>query len=111
MKLIRSSTLADLLKRGEPIDTLSVFEAVCQAVGYAHAHDVIHRDLTPANVMVGKFAEVQMMDWGLAKLLTSRGREGAVETDPDATAASEIRAPATTPRSPSSAASWARRRS
>jgi serine/threonine protein kinase len=48
---------------------LAVFEAVCQAVGYAHAHRVIHRDLKPANVMVGAFGEVQVMDWGLAKVL------------------------------------------
>jgi serine/threonine protein kinase len=48
---------------------LAIFEAVCQAVGYAHAHRVIHRDLKPANVMVGAFGEVQVMDWGLAKVL------------------------------------------
>src|SRR5262249_8501595 len=52
---------------------LAVFEAVCQAVGYAHAHRVIHRDLKPANVMVGAFGEVQVMDCGLAKVLGAEG--------------------------------------
>ena len=74
MKLIKGSTLEDILKyRPDPAADrgrrLAIFEAVCQAVGYAHAHHVIHRDLKPANVMVGAFGEVQVMDWGLAKVL------------------------------------------
>ncbi len=74
MKLIKGNTLADILiHRTEPSAErgrlLAIFEAVCQAVGYAHAHRVIHRDLKPANVMVGAFGEVQVMDWGLAKVL------------------------------------------
>src|SRR5215467_7035888 len=74
MKLIKGSTLEALLKQRPDPSTdrgrlLAVFEAVCQAVGYAHAHRVIHRDLKPTNVMVGAFGEVQVMDWGLAKVL------------------------------------------
>ncbi len=74
MKLIKGSTLEVILKQtsdaaAERGRLLAIFEAVCQAVGYAHAHRVIHRDLKPANVMVGAFGEVQVMDWGLAKVL------------------------------------------
>ena len=86
MKLIRGDTLHALMRAGAAMDALAVFEAVAQAVGYAHAHGVIHRDLKPQNVMVGAFAEVQVMDWGLAKVLASKVPERFDGDDPEATA-------------------------
>jgi tetratricopeptide (TPR) repeat protein len=89
MKLIKGETLEDLLKRrADPAEGrgrfVAAFEQVCQAVAYAHAHDVIHQDLKPANVMVGAFGEVQVMDWGLAKVLGARPGE---RVDPEETTA------------------------
>jgi len=50
-------------------DRLRMFLRVCDALAFAHARNVLHRDLKPTNIMVGPFGEVLVMDWGLAKIL------------------------------------------
>ena len=45
------------------------FLAICDAIDYAHTRGVLHRDLKPSNILLGKFGETLIIDWGLAKII------------------------------------------
>lgn len=49
---------------------LDDFRRLCEPVAHAHAQRIIHRDITPQNLMIGELGEVHVMDWGLARVLT-----------------------------------------
>jgi WD40 repeat protein/Flp pilus assembly protein TadD/type II secretory pathway pseudopilin PulG/tRNA A-37 threonylcarbamoyl transferase component Bud32 len=93
MRFMRGQTLrqaiADYHQRrragtADPLELprlLGAFINVCEALGYAHARAVVHRDLKPDNVMLGSFGEVIVLDWGLAKLVGA-AEEAPAETSP-----------------------------
>ncbi|MCH2209312.1 MAG: protein kinase [Lentisphaerales bacterium] len=91
MKLIEGENLSDLLKSlKEKPDSLNlaelmqIFLKVCDAVAFAHDKGIVHLDLKPANIRLGKFGEVILCDWGLAKIITAEDIEGdTVSLDPN----------------------------
>lgn len=69
MRLVRGQSLADPTALGARGERLRIFLRICDAVSFAHAKGVVHRDLKPGNIMAGEFGDVVVLDWGVAKLL------------------------------------------
>lgn len=98
MKLVRGRRLDEHVGELRTIhDRLRVFGRLCDAVAFAHAHGVIHRDVKPQNVMIGEFGEVLLLDWGVAKALengeaceSARQGQGIEEDDEIATTVASV---------------------
>jgi len=76
MDLVHGQTLSEIVALARAgrdgwtnTRALQVLLRVCETVAYAHDKGVVHRDLKPDNVMVGRFGETYVMDWGLAKVI------------------------------------------
>ena len=73
MKYIEGQTLARKMRSNDlnSFELFSIFSNVCQTMAFAHSCGVIHLDLKPANIMVGSFGNVLVMDWGFARFVAA----------------------------------------
>ena len=94
MELVDGEDLAQRITRGPvPVgEAIRIATQVAQALEAAHDQGIIHRDLKPANIKVGAGGTVKVLDFGLAKSLTS-----AVAEVPTLTAISSVGAIIGTP--------------
>lgn len=89
MRFIRGRTLSEVVaafhkqrQAGaydsmELVTLLTAFVSVCNTIGYAHSHGIVHRDLKGENIILGDFGEVVVLDWGLAKRVDEKEESAA----------------------------------
>jgi len=78
MELVEGETLEARIRRDGPLNAKEALEIAIQitrALMAAAAHDLIHRDLKPGNIMLTTESEVKVIDFGLAKAITDAGGE------------------------------------
>jgi hypothetical protein len=70
MELVEGPTLAARLRRGalSPLRTAMLGRTLAGALAYVHGHGIVHRDVKPANVLLGPGPRVRLADFGIARL-------------------------------------------
>ncbi|MBA3804600.1 MAG: serine/threonine protein kinase, partial [Acidobacteria bacterium] len=83
MELIDGTSLSDFMHEGQMtlVRAVEIIEAVAEALGEAHAHGIVHRDVKPSNIMINERHQIKVLDFGLAKQFRD---EPAHSADPDA---------------------------
>ncbi len=73
MEFVDGQTLREIVKSSGPFSQQRVLEImadVCAALDFSHRHQIIHRDVKPANIMINQVGAVKVMDFGIARALS-----------------------------------------
>ena len=69
MEFVDGMSLEELIKKKKKIDNLPailIFKEICIGLKHAHDNEIIHRDIKPDNVLISKFGDVKLVDFGIA---------------------------------------------
>ena len=83
MDFIEGETLLKKLQREGPMDygtCISLMTPIMQALAEVHKHGIIHRDISPDNIMVQSDGKLILLDLGAAKDLDIQGKDGNVQS-------------------------------
>ena len=75
MEYVDGVTLRDAMRERKlsPAEALAIVPQICDALEYAHAQGVVHRDVKPENILLGRDGRVKIADFGLAKVTDPAG--------------------------------------
>ncbi|NHN28448.1 Stk1 family PASTA domain-containing Ser/Thr kinase [Paenibacillus agricola] len=74
MECIEGTTLNDLIKAKAPLqveEAIRISSQICEALEHAHLNQIIHRDIKPHNILIGRNGRVKVTDFGIARAVTS----------------------------------------
>ncbi len=74
MEYVDGLTLKEYIQKNSPIDietALDIMNQVTSAIAHAHANDLVHRDIKPQNILIDKYGNVKVTDFGIAIALSA----------------------------------------
>lgn len=71
MEYVEGSSLHDYLRTHRALlpERLKIFSEICRAIAYAHRNLVVHRDLSPANVLISNDGQAKLIDFGISHMI------------------------------------------
>ncbi|MGB0035835.1 MAG: protein kinase [Candidatus Acidiferrales bacterium] len=76
MEFIEGENFGQMIARRGPIpesEAIPLFRQALLGIGFAHRAGIVHRDIKPSNMMLNKNGIVKVMDFGIAKVMGTRG--------------------------------------